>query len=133
MSNHKSPQEALNEIGSIQNFVLILMVFGCALLSWAAIGYGFAFDTALWFCVLLLASGFWYLCGRFTDDPSRSLHRMMRVVTLSLTALWIAALVATILHWEELAVSMVFAVVLAGTLTALMVRVSSLGEIIMGR
>lgn len=132
MAGSKSPQEAMNGIENIKNVVLILLVFGFSLLSWATMGYGLSLGSALWGCAWLLAAGYWTVCERFTAYPNRRLLAMMRAVTGAFVAVWIVAFAATIYHWGELSVAMIMALILAATLTALMLRTAILGRVSVG-
>jgi hypothetical protein len=129
VTHSKSPQEALYEVGMMNNVALILVLVGFAFFSWATIGYGFTFDSVLWLCSLLTGAGFWYVCQRFTTHPNRSLLGTLRIVMVAYVVLWITATIATVAYWEELDLATIMGVLLSAALTFLMVRVTILGAI----
>lgn len=133
MAGSKSPQEAMNGIENIKNVLLILLVFGFSLLAWATMGYGLNLGSVLWACVWLLAAGYWTVCERFTATPDRRFLSILRLAPVLFAVFWIAAFAVTVYHWGELSVAMMMALILAATLTALMIRASALGRISVGR
>jgi hypothetical protein len=133
MAKRKSPQQrAMDQIVNVKSVMILPLVWGFALLAWAAMNTGFGVDIVVWFGALLLGGAAWAVGVRFSQHPRRGLVGPMWAGAVAFTVVWIGAFAASAVVWEDVTSPAIVGAVSSAIATFLMVLMPVLGGRVLG-